>query len=64
MGFPTGGTPTTAPLPTGAATDNGERITLDDLNLDLSPGQSVTISVTPSANNMRTRVTLSGHEIH
>ena len=47
-----------------AQLNNGERITLDDLNLDLSPGQSVTISVTPSANNMRTRVTLSGHEIH
>lgn len=107
MSFPTGGTPTTTPLPTGAATaarqdtgntlldtisdtllaeaeaaprtafgeqshkiirqiqlNNGERITVDDLKLDLSPGQSVTIALTPSANNMRTRVSLSGHEIH
>ena len=90
MSFPTGGTPTTTPLPTGAATaarqDTGNTLLdtisdtllaeaeaaprtafgeqVDDLKLDLSPGQSVTIAPTPSANNMRTRVSLSGHEIH
>jgi len=98
MSFPTGGTPTTTPLPTGAATaarqDTGNTLldTISDTLLaeaEAAPRtafgeqshappdwplveESFQYGVNPKdissiiigANNMRTRVSLSGHEIH